>query len=209
MVSHLLARPGTLSLDAVSLFLMGAARVGFEHVQFMRAALTRYTPAAIACADFNQIEHLLYYCTRMAQRLPPPTLAACCRRLLLLLPRLRVEELHRLLYLLTLRHASTGAPSGIEELELQRAVVGQALAVLQSGAWSEQRRQQLLACLVVLIGGNGMVPGFGMMPGAGLVPGAFPTGPDAGLQAVAAAGGSLVDPMDMGLEKGSQDGDAM
>ena len=53
VVSHLLARPGTLSLDAVSLFLMGAARVGFEHPQFLRAAMARYTPAAIACADFN------------------------------------------------------------------------------------------------------------------------------------------------------------
>lgn len=66
VVTHLLSRPGALSLDAVSLFLMGAARVGFEHAQFMRAALARYTPAAISCADFNQIEHLLYYCTRMS-----------------------------------------------------------------------------------------------------------------------------------------------
>lgn len=120
-----------------------------------------------------------------------------------------MEELHRLLYLLTLRHASTGPPTGVEELELQRAVVGQALAVLQSGAWSEQRRQQLLACLVLLIGGNGIMPGFGMLTGAGLVPGAMAIGPQAGLHAAAAAGGSLIDPMDMGLEKGSQDGDAV
>lgn len=101
VVAQLERQPDNLSLDAISLFLMGAARVGYVHVAFLQTALRTYTPTSTTTADFNQIEHLLYYCACITIAPPPQVWLACRKRLLQLLPRLRIEELHRLVYVLS------------------------------------------------------------------------------------------------------------